>query len=251
MHLIVTENHKAMSQVAARLIADAINANPTLSLVIATGNTPLQAYKELASLRAQGQINTDRVRPFQLDEYIGIPSGDPRSLYGWSKNAFLIPLDLPVERIVRLRGDIDDIETACRMYDTAVKAAGGFDLSILGLGPNGHLGFNEPPCKAQDPTRRVRLTPASLISNAIYWGKGNVPREALTCGMNHLLAARQTLLLVSGAHKRDILWKTVKGPITPDVPSSYLQQVPNVIIVTDQAAWPYNEVGSSVTITHP
>jgi peptide/nickel transport system permease protein len=200
--------------------------------------SPLQTYQELANLRAQGLVNTDQVRPFQLDEYIGIPSGDPRSLYGWSQNAFLVPLGLPVERLVRLRGDIDDIENACHLYDTAVKAVGGFDLAILGLGPNGHLGFNEPPSRAQDPTRRVRLTPASLMSNATYWGRGNVPREALTCGMHHLLAACQTLLLVSGAHKRDILWKTVKGPITPDVPSSYLQHIPNVIIVADKAAWP-------------
>ena len=238
IRLIVTENHQEMSRVAARLISTTINAQPSLSLVVATGNTPLQTYKELASLREQGLVDTSQIRPFQLDEYKGIPSGDPRSLFDWSRKAFLDPLGLPVERITRLSSEMDDVEAACQKYDEAVAAAKGFDLSILGLGPNGHLGFNEPPSKATDPTRQIQLTPASIVSNAVYWGKGNVPTEALTCGMNHLLAARKTLLLVSGAHKRDILWKTLNGPITPDVPSSYLQQASHVIVITDKAACP-------------
>ncbi|MBE3558107.1 MAG: glucosamine-6-phosphate deaminase [Ktedonobacteraceae bacterium] len=251
MRLIITESHQAMSKVAARLMADAINANPSLTMVIATGNTPLQAYRELAALRSQGQVNADQIRPFQLDEYKGVPSGDPRSLYDWSRNAFLIPLELPAERLVRLRGDTSDTEEACRRYDDAVEAAGGFDLSILGLGPNGHLGFNEPPSGPGDPTRQVRLTPATLRSNAGYWSEdeASVPREALTCGMKHLLTARQTLLLVSGAHKREILWKTVRGPVTPDVPASYLQQIPGVVVVTDRAAWPYAESSDNVELS--
>jgi glucosamine-6-phosphate deaminase len=240
MRLIVTEDHEAMSLAAARLMADAINANPFLSLVFATGNTPLQSYKELARLRQEGQVKTDGVHPFQLDEYKGVPSGDPRSLYDWSKRTFLEPLELSEECIVRLRGDVEDVEAACHVYDKAVAEVGGFDLSILGLGPNGHLGFNEPPTQADDHTRQVTLTQASLVSNAVYWGEANVPREALTCGMNHLLAARQTLLLVSGECKREILWKTIKGPITPEVPSSYLRLVDNVIVITDKAAWSFS-----------
>lgn len=239
MRLIVTDDHAEMSQVAGRLIATAIQLNPTAAVVVATGNTPLQAYEELAQLAQQGQVDVSQLRPFQLDEYLHVPATDPRSLFGWSKRAFLDPLQLPVERMVRLRGDVADIPGACRSYDEAVEAAGGFGLAILGLGPNGHLGFNEPPTEADAPTRQVTLTQASLASNAGYWDELAVPTQALTCGMHHLLTARQILLLVSGSHKRDILWQTINGPVTSAVPSSYLQQVSNALVIADRAAWPY------------
>ncbi|GCE30273.1 glucosamine-6-phosphate deaminase [Dictyobacter alpinus] len=238
MHIVVTKDHTTMSQKAARLIADLIQQQPTAALVVATGNTPLQAYQELASLVQQEHINVSSLQPFQLDEYVGVAADDPRSLYGWSKRAFLDPLQLPAASITRLRGDLDDTAAACRDYDRAVHAAGGFELAILGLGPNGHLGFNEPPTRSIDPTRQVTLTPASLASNAAYWGEQTVPEQALTCGMNHLLAARHIFLLVSGAHKREILWQTVKGPVTEEIPSSYLQQIANITIIADHDAWP-------------
>ncbi len=113
----------------------------------------------------------------------------------------------------------------CREYDAAVAAAGGFELAILGLGPNGHLGFNEPPIERDAPTRLVPLTPESIRSNARYWGdEDDVPREALTCGLASILAARQVLLVVSGPHKREILRRTLTAPPTADVPASWLQQ---------------------------
>ncbi|GLV55623.1 glucosamine-6-phosphate deaminase [Dictyobacter sp. S3.2.2.5] len=239
MRLIVTDDHAEMSRTAAQLMAAQIQANPTTAAVVATGNTPQQAYQELARLVRQGQLDVSRLRPFQLDEYLHVPESDPRSLFSWSKRAFLDPLQLPLERLVRLRGDGADSADACASYDREVEAAGGFDLAILGLGPNGHLGFNEPPSEPDAPTRQVALTPTSLASNASYWGELEVPTQALTCGMRHLLAARHVLLLVSGAHKRDILWQTINGPVTPAVPSSYLQQLPDAVVIADRAAWPY------------
>jgi len=210
---------------------------PNATMVLATGNTPIGAYAELARMSHAGTFDPTRIRPFQLDAYLDISIDDDRSLFGWLKRAFLEPLGIAPDRVVTLPDDTHDPDATCRAYDEAVEHAGGFDVSVLGLGPNGHLGFNEPPSPANAPTRRVTLTEASLNSNASYWGGlDRVPREAITCGMRQLLGARQTLLLVSGTRKRDILRAALHGPITPDLPASLLRLASNVTVIADEDA---------------
>jgi glucosamine-6-phosphate deaminase len=240
MHFIATEDYEAMSKATAQLIAREIKAKPDASIVVAAGNSPLGAYRELARLHDQGKFAVSQLRLFQLDEYLGIPADDPRSLYGWVKRDFLDPLSIPETRMIRLPGDAQDLDAACQQYDARVREAGGFDIAILGLGPNGHLGFNEPPTDPLSLTHTIELSEASIVSNTVYWGvRSRVPRRALTCGMAHLLAARHIFLPVSGAHKSEILWRTLMGAITPDVPGSYLQGNENVVVVADTAAWPH------------
>ncbi|MCS6849208.1 MAG: glucosamine-6-phosphate deaminase [Anaerolineae bacterium] len=237
MNLIVANDYADLSRVAAERIAAAVARKPDAAIVLATGNTPMGAYAELARMQRAGAFDATHIRPFQLDAYLGIPFDDERALYGWLERAFLRPLGIARERVVMLPDGAPDPEAACRAYDAAVDAAGGFDLAVLGLGPNGHLGFNEPPSPADAPTRRVILTEASLNSNGPYWGgRDRVPREAITCGMRHLLAARETLLLVSGAHKREILRATLYGPVTSDVPASLLRLAGKVTVIADAAA---------------
>ncbi|HJQ14445.1 MAG TPA: glucosamine-6-phosphate deaminase, partial [Anaerolineales bacterium] len=205
---------------------------------VATGNTPMGMYIELAQRRLRDQLDTSRLRVFQLDAYLGLAPNDHRSLFNWTRRSFIEPLGIAEANVVRLAGDASNPWEACRCYEAAVRDAGGFDISILGLGPNGHLGFNEPPSSPDAPTRVVDLTPESIESNARYWGgEEQVPPQALTCGMDLLLAARQTLLLVSGAHKYQILHRVIEGTQTPDVPASYLQSAPNVTVLADRAAW--------------
>ncbi len=239
MKLIVTDDYEALSLAGAEIMAEVMAAKSDAAVLVATGDTPMGIYRELAARRAQGRLDASRLRIFQLDEYVGVPPQDERSLYGWMARSFVHPLGTPEASVVRLPWSANGLEASCRAYDQAVQSAGGFDLAVLGLGPNGHLGFNEPPCDAHAPTRAIDLTEASIESNASYWGGTHrVPHRAVTAGMAQLMAAHEILLVVSGAHKRDILRLTVSGPITPDVPSSFLQQAANVIVLADRAAWP-------------
>lgn len=234
MDLLETDE---FAHTGATLIADAIRANPQAVIVAATGNTPMSIYQALAEMYRAGAFSTGELRVVQLDAYAGIPVDDRRSLFRWMAESFCAPLEIPVANVIRLPGDAADPEAACRIYVETVHALGGFDLAILGLGPNGHLGFNEPPADATAPTRVVSLREESLDSNAAYWGgRAQVPTHALTCGMDLLLAAKQTLLVVSGSHKRAILARTLDGPVTAALPASFLHHAPNVTVLADRAA---------------
>ncbi|MEA2575982.1 MAG: glucosamine-6-phosphate deaminase [Chloroflexia bacterium] len=245
MRLIVTEDYDSLSRVGANFVAEIIAANPAATVVPAMGDTPMRIYAELAARRQRRELDTLQIRVFQLDEYAGIDTEDPRLLYGWLLRSFVAPLGIPESNVVRLRGDVEDVQAACRDYESAAHEAGGFDLAILGLGPNGHLGFNEPPSEPDAPTRVVELTDESLESNARYWGgKDRVPRTAVTAGMDLLLASKQILLVVSGEHKSEILRRTINGPATPEVPASLLQHAANVTVIADRASWPFSTAGT-------
>jgi glucosamine-6-phosphate deaminase len=230
---------ESFSQVGAALVASVIRAKPTANVVIATGNTPMGVYQELAKLHQQGELDCSSLHVFQLDAYADVPLHDTRSLQAWSRRSFIEPLTISEENFTPLIGYSDNHEVACKKYHQTVVKAGGYDLAILGLGPNGHLGFNEPPCDETATTRVITLTGESLVSNAVYWGgREHVPTRALTAGMDLLLSAKQILLLVTGAHKQAILQKTLYGSVTPDVPSSYLQKARHVTVLADKAALP-------------
>lgn len=236
---ILRVDTESFSQVGAALVASVIRAKPNANVVIATGNTPMGVYQELAKLHLQGELDCSSLHVFQLDAYASIPLSDPRSLQAWSRRSFIEPLHIHKENFTPLVGYSDNHESACKTYHQAVVKAGGYDLAILGLGPNGHLGFNEPPCDEHAATRVIILTEESIISNAVYWGgREHVPTQALTAGMDLLLSAKQILLLVTGAHKQAILQKTLYGDVTPRVPSSYLQQARHVTVLADKAALP-------------
>ncbi|PNY79495.1 glucosamine-6-phosphate deaminase [Deinococcus koreensis] len=216
----------ALAVRAADWIARRIRARPDLSVLVATGNTPMPTYARLAELVAGGELDASRVTAVQLDEYLGLEPDDPRSLRAWMNRTFVRPLG--ITRVVPL----DDPAT----FGAALARLGGLDLAILGLGPNGHLGFNEPPSPPDAPTRTLALTPESLQSNRAYWQGLAVPTHAITAGMDVILAARETLLLVGGAHKRDILRRALHGPETPDVPASFLRRTALTVLADREAA---------------
>jgi glucosamine-6-phosphate deaminase len=210
------------------------------TLMPALGASALPVYAELAAMRDRRELDTGGVRLVQLDEYADLPDGeaDPRSLRAWLERDVARPLAIPRERVIALDGAAPDVVAACRAYDEAVVAAGGIDVAVLGLGPNGHLGFNEPPSAPDSPTRRIDLSEASLASNARYFPGRSVPRAALTAGMSTILAARRILLVVHGAHKRSILLAMLTRPIGPDLPASALRSHPGTLLLSDPEAWP-------------
>ena len=235
IRLTVTDRGAEFDATGAAVIAHAIGDAPGAALVVATGRTPMGAYARLA--RDLPARSAGALRVFQLDEYVGVATDDPRSLAAWTRRSFVDPLGVDPASVVWLDGLARDLEAACREYDDAVAAAGGLDLAVLGLGPNGHLGFNEPPSDPSSPTRQVALSEASLASNATYAPGLPVPRTALTAGLGVLLTARRVILLVSGAGKHEIVHRALEGPVTPEVPASFLQQHPELVVVADRDAW--------------
>lgn len=237
METIITKDYADMSRVAADWVVAAINAKPDSTIVFPTGKTPEGLYHELIVRYQQGAFDPSALRVFVLDEYVGVTHDDYRSLYGWLQRVLFQPLGISTSQITPLPGDAADPAAACRTYHAKLVAAGGLDLAILGLGPNGHIGYNDPPADATATTRVLNLSESSLATCAKDWGgRDQLLPQALTIGMDLLLAAKQKLLIVAGAHKREILQQSLQGPLTPEVPASYLQQAANVTVIADAAA---------------
>jgi len=232
------EDAEDIGRVGADLVADAIARNPAASITAATGQSPMGLYAALAERYRSGAFETSALTVFQLDEYLGLPPGDRRSLLGWMRRSFVKPLDVDADRVVSLIPDGDPRE-ACAAFDQSIAARGALDIAILGLGRNGHLGFNEPPSAAESRTRVVELSAVTIEDNASYWGSvADVPTRAVTMGMSHLLNARQVVLLASGEAKRTIVRRALQGPIGPEVPASLLRTAKaDVTVIVDRAAW--------------
>jgi glucosamine-6-phosphate deaminase len=239
------EDYGELSELAADVVAGCVGADPHARILISTGRSPMGAYGVLAQRVAAGTLTASSITAYQLDEYLGLPPGDRRSLGRWAVESFVGPLEIPPERFVRLPLDGDG---PLAEYDQRVRADGGYHLSILGIGANGHLGFNEPPSAASTPSRVVQLTPATIAANASYWGdEAQVPRTAVTVGLGPLMSSARILLLASGSEKRRILERALSGPVTPDVPASCLQRAAGeVVVIADTAALPLSAPGASV-----
>jgi len=235
--ILVQRDYDDLSRAGADFVAEIVAARPDAAVLVATGETPMGVYAELARRQEAGTFDGSLLQVFQLDEYAGIPDHDRRSLYSWTLRAFADPLHIPHRRVVRLPGN-GDIADGCAAYDRSVTAAGGIHLAILGIGINGHVGFNEPPSDRWTTTRAVRLAPETIRANARYWGQREpVARRGVTVGMMTLVSARRILLMASGRSKRDIVRRAMRGPVSADVPASLLREADDVTVLVDRSAW--------------
>jgi len=233
----VVEDYQELSRLAANWVQDQMDKNPASKCLFATGKTPLGLYEMLADDYRQGKVDFSMCTIFELDDYAGISLNDSRNLFQWLKNAFLEEIDFPLDQAIRFQTDAENPDLECRRIEGLWSQEGQIDFQILGIGPNGHLGFNEPGSDFEGRTHLVQLTPESIRSSQRYWGKdADIPEFGFTLGLGNLKEVKNTLLLASGEEKRSALEKLAGGSITEDFPASALHDYPEVMVIADRAA---------------
>lgn len=234
------DNETALAGALATRVLDAIHQQPALVLGLPTGRTPLLFYAALREQSRERQSDWSGVRTFNLDEFVGVPPGTPGSYRAYMQRELFDAVNLPSAAVGFLDGSAADLEAECGRYERAIAAAGGIDLLILGIGTNGHVGFNEPGPALQPRTHRVRLLPATRAGNRIWFGGelDRVPTEALSMGMAAIVQSRAVVLMATGAGKVPAVERMLRGPITTELPASFLQLHPAVTVMLDRAASP-------------
>ena len=236
MKVIVTNSYDETCAVIANMIKELVNAKPDAKLGLATGGTPVPIYKKLIEMNKAGEVDFSRVHTVNLDEYCGIPGTHDQSYrYFMDTNLFdHINID---KKNTFVASGMGDFEANARELEEKVREGGAADLQLLGIGNNGHIGFNEPGAAFEKETHCVDLTESTIQANKRFFEKvEDVPTQAYTMGIKNIMQARKVLLIVSGEGKAEILDKVLYGPVTPQVPASILQLHNDLTVVADEAA---------------
>jgi len=236
--VILKRDDEEISRQAAQLIASAVRKKPALTLGLATGSTMVGVYKHLVGLHQQGSLDFSRVVTFNLDEYLGLPATHPRSFHHFMRENLFAHVNVDPSNVHipdgTIRGNYEDY---CASYEDAIRMAGGIDLQLLGIGRNGHIGFNEPTSSIGSRTRLKVLSQETMDDNSKSFAPGEEsPRCAITMGIGTILEARKILLLAAGKSKSAAVAKSIEGPITSAVSASALQLHPDVTFIIDDDA---------------
>lgn len=237
MRVYCEKDYDHASRVAANMISAQVIMKPDCVLGLATGSTPIGTYEELIRRYEKGDLDFSLVHSINLDEYKGLdPDNDQSYRYFMNKHLFN-SINIDKKNTFVPDGTEADAEKACGQYDEIIRAHGGVDLQILGLGHNGHIGFNEPGSDFAKGTHCVKLAESTISANARFFDSmDDVPKEAYTMGIQSIMQAKKIMVIVSGEGKKDIVREAFLGPITPQVPASVLQLHSDVILVGDEAA---------------
>ncbi len=251
MRLIIEPDYISVSKWAARHVAEAINAaKPTAEkpfvLGCPTGSSPMGMYNELIEMNKRGLVSFENVVTFNMDEYVGLPEDHPESYHSFMWNNLFSHVDIRRENVNILNGNAPDVEAECRRFEEKIARYGGIDLFMGGVGPDGHIAFNEPGSSLTSRTRQKSLTTDTIIANSRFFGgdMSLVPKTALTVGVGTVMDARQVMVIVNGHNKARALQAAVEGPVTQMWTVSALQMHPNAIIVADDAATDELKVGT-------
>lgn len=236
MKIMKAQDYEHASRVVANFLAAQVLLKPDCILGLATGSTPLGAYQELVKRHKEGELSFAQVTTFNLDEYFGLPPEDERSYHYYMHYHFLDHLDIRQEQTHLPNGMAENLEAEPKRYDGLMHQAGQIDLQLLGIGLNGHIGFNEPGEIIND-THVVDLTETTIESNSRFFQRSeDVPRKAITMGIGTILRAKKIVMMVTGENKAKALKNTILGPITADVPATLLRLHSDFTIVADAEA---------------
>lgn len=237
MNIIKVKDYKEMSKKAAHLFVGQILQKPDSVLGLATGSTPVGLYKELVRFYKEGMIDFEKVISFNLDEYLNLDPSHDQSYARFMKENLFGHINIKEENHHIPSGMARDHEAECLRYEALIADAGGIDLQILGIGRNGHIGFNEPDIKFEAVTHVVQLDEQTISDNARFFNHiDDVPKTAISMGIKTIMQSRGIILLASGIEKADAVAGMVSGKITPELPASVLQLHPNVTVIVDEAA---------------
>ena len=238
MEIIIQSTYKQLAAIASEIIRDALLSKPNLVLGLATGSTPIGLYKALVRMHKEDGLDFSSVTTFNLDEYVGIPCEHPQSYHTFMANHFFDHVNIPVKNQHIPQNTAKNHEAFCAAYEEAIVRAGGIDIQVLGIGTDGHIGFNEASSSLASRTRIKTLSKSTLEANAMHFGGdiNAVPEMAITMGIGTIMEAKQCLLLANGASKSAAIAEAVEGPITAMVPASILQMHPNTVAIIDEAA---------------
>ncbi|MEA4963640.1 glucosamine-6-phosphate deaminase [Lutispora sp.] len=237
MNIIFARDYDELSRLAAAKVADTMRSKPGAVLGLPTGSTPLGMYRELISMYKEGKLSFKDVTTFNLDEYEGIPKEDENSYYRFMRDNFFSHIDIDKGRTNIPDGMSCDVEEECRDYERRIEKASGIDLMVLGIGNNGHIGFNEPASYYAGITHRVKLHQNTIEANARFFGSvEKVPKYAVTMGIKSIMHCRSIMILASGKAKAGAIKKALEGSITPELPASVLQLHRDLTVIVDEEA---------------
>ncbi|MDE7010431.1 MAG: glucosamine-6-phosphate deaminase [Oscillospiraceae bacterium] len=237
MKIYVAEDYQGMSRKAANIVSAQVILNPASVLGLATGSTPIGMYKQLIAWYKKNDLDFAQVKSVNLDEYVGLPPTHDQSYRYFMQTNLFDHINIDPASTNVPNGLAEDPEAECERYNQIIRSTGGIDIQVLGMGHNGHIGFNEPGDAFELETHVVDLTDRTIDANARFFAsRDEVPRKAITMGIKSIMQARRILVVVSGEDKADIVKTAFTGPVTPKVPASILQMHPDVLLVGDKAA---------------
>jgi glucosamine-6-phosphate deaminase len=237
MKIIEVKDYQEMSKTAANYLIKKVKNSPQLTLGLATGGTPQGVYQHMIEDHIKNGTSYTHVTSFNLDEYIGLSKDDPNSYYHYMSENLFQHININLENVNIPSGMNPDLQAECDLYESKLQSQGGIDLQLLGIGCNGHIGFNEPGTSFEAKTHIVELAPSTREANARYFSSiEEVPTQAITMGINTIFNSKEILLLVSGKAKQDAIATLLNGDVSESFPASILKQHPNVTVIVDEEA---------------